>query len=587
MWLRRVSQGLIRGKDAFDDIAPAPWFLIKSPVIYPVVLGANIAIRAIRKEPAEEIVGKVIGRMALKGLGRRSLMHGLEKGCHVARFASAKPWRKINGLGGRSDFIMRPEIDADSNGRIIKRMVIVYHHANRAGKHVDVHIGRRSLVYRITGKPVEKRLKFNSNGMLTEKSKEELLRHLRQEIGNNSRVAQNLDHSLSNARMSWPFMPELAAEHGYGMGPTRQVIAEQDVEFYHHPVHSSLHLYAPIINPDQGLYLYQLYPGDEKRAPIAIFGTLEPLPEKKYHERLHLKLIQPEDFKEKFVGKIDKLSSTRKYDGASCYFSSNGQGFKFFSPRTHKENGVQIEYTFKLAQLTNQGLPEKPVGMGEVMFFKRTRLGKIANWFGFKGPEKACWNYESAANVGGMLNSNSIIPRNVHPELRIYRVDRWNGKDVNSLPFFDNRRIQLAMLSKLKDPGWNIVRLERPVQNPRTMRFEGFVGVPEGLSVNEGLKIKWWADANDWEVIRNEFSLSDKGNIQGVIWFKSLESGKEFKLGPGQIGSFDDCMVLMEAGNKTVGMVAKVHGRQGHEGRAAKLVEWHLDKGRVPKWFKG
>ena len=62
--------------------------------------------------------------------------------------------------------------------------------------------------------------------------------------------------------------------------------------------------------------------------------------------------------------------------------------------------------------------------------------------------------------------------------------------------------------------------------------------------------------------------------------FKSLESGKEFKLGPGQIGSADKCMELLEAGNHIVGRVAKVHGRDGHEGRASKFLEWHDAKGR-------
>lgn len=575
--LRGVSYGLARGRHAFGNLTPNPLFLVKSAVTIPAMIGIGLAKNIIRRKPMEDIIGETIGYSALPLCGMRFVSHNFKRGMHIAYYAPKKTW--FNGLGGRADMIMRPEVDADINGRIIKRMIIVYHHANKAGKHIDVHIGRRSFVYRVSGKPFENDLKFNSQGYLTETSKELLLNHLRAEIAKNSRVPQNLDHSLSNARMSWPNQPELSEQSGYGYGPTRQVIAEQDVEFYHPHVHSSVHFYAPILNPNQGLYLYNLYPGDQKRAPIDILGTLEPLPEKHYHDRLHMTLVQPEDFQSKFVGKINSLTTTRKYDGASCYFSSNGQGFKFFSPRTSAVTGKQIEYTYKLCELADVGSQHKPVGMAELMFWKKTVP------LPFRGVEGVTWKYLSATEIGGILNSNSIRPRGIHPELRVYRMDKWDGIDTHMLPFFENRMLQTEMLSSLPRY-WKTVDLCKPVQNSTTMKYEGFVGVPEGLSVNDGFKIKWWADANDWQITHNGFSLSDKGNIQGVIEFKSLESGKSFNMGPGQIGSFDDCMALLSAGDKVIGMVAKVHGRQGHEGRAAKLVSWHLDKGSVPEWFQ-
>jgi hypothetical protein len=113
----------------------------------------------------------------------------------------------------------------------------------------------------------------------------------------------------------------------------------------------------------------------------------------------------------------------------------------------------------------------------------------------------------------------------------------------------------------------------------RRTDWEGFVGVPYNSSIISGLKIKWWGDTNDWRVIANELSLSPKGNIQGTLRFRSLESGREFKLGPGSIGSFDENMRLLDMSQTAQDLVAKVQSRNGHEGRAAKLVEWHLCKG--------
>jgi len=583
--MRGLAFGLAKGRRAFGSIAPNPLFLIKSGLI-PLALTVGYTVKGIimDKKPLSVTIGEGLGDWATGGIGKHFMKRNLNRGIHMAFHATAKPWNCINGLGGRSEMVMRPEVDADDNGRIIKRMIIVYHHANKAGKHIDVHIGRRSVIYRVTGKPVEKLIKFNNQGMLTEVSKEALLKHVRAEITNNSRTPQNLDHSLANARCSWAYDPELANVEGYGSGPTRQVIIEQDVEFYHPSVHSSLHLYAPCLNPDQGLYMYQLYPGTEKTAPIMILGTLIPQPVP-FKDRLHLKLIQPEDFEAKFKGKIDVNTATRKYDGASAYFTSNGQGFKFFSPRQSVVTGKNIEYTYKLPELADKGSEHKPVGMGEVMFWQRTPIGLLTNQFGIKGPEKVCWNYIDAASIGGILNSNSIRPRNIHPDFRVYRMDKWDGKDVHNASFATNRLYQEALRDEVGGH-FNVVTLARCQRTRTSESWEGFVGTAEGASINKGLKVKWWGDDADWRVTANELSLSEKGNIQGVLEFTSLESGKAFNLGPGQIGSFDDCMALLQAKDSVVGMVAKVHGRQGHEGRACKLVMWHMDKGKVPRWFK-
>jgi len=88
-----------------------------------------------------------------------------------------------NGIGGRGWF--HEDVDM-YDGRMIKKAVIVYHDANKAGRHLDIHLGSISFVARITGKPIEKQLKFNHNGVLTESSKEKLMNFLRDELNNHS-----------------------------------------------------------------------------------------------------------------------------------------------------------------------------------------------------------------------------------------------------------------------------------------------------------------------------------------------------------------------------------------------------------------
>lgn len=428
-------------------------------------------------------------------------------------------------------------------------------------------------MYRLTGKPVEKLIKFNYKGELTQESKEALIDHVRREFRGNSRVPWNHDHTVANARASW--LPGTLTE-GYGSGVTRQLVVRDKVEFYHPSVKTSLHFYAPKINSDQGMYIHELYPGDGKKAPILVGGNLIPR-DSKFEDRLHLKMIQDEDFVPKFLKKVDHTTITRKYDGASTYFSSNGQGFKFFSPRISKVTGHRIEYTYKLAELADRGSTNSPTGMGECLFWERTPLGWLWWLAGARGPEYIAWNYKSAAEIGGILNSNSVRSRLVLPEVRVYRMDRWNGINTHLLPFNDNRKLQRMMIDELASPSWKIVSHSLPIKRED---WEGLVAVPEGESVNNGLKIKWWGDTNDWIVTDVSLGISDKQAITGVVRFKSLDSGREFSLGPGALGTAEQCSAILQAPSDYIGRCAKVVSRNGHEGRAAKFTGvWHADKG--------
>ena len=73
-------------------------------------------------------------------------------------------------------------------------------------------------------------------------------------------------------------------------------------------------MYAPLITPHQGLYLYQIYHGKDTGVPISIWGALIPR-DQKFQDRLHLKMISEADF-DKFKTKTDGATTHQKYNGA-------------------------------------------------------------------------------------------------------------------------------------------------------------------------------------------------------------------------------------------------------------------------------
>lgn len=581
--MNKISKALIKGKEAFMMINPSYPNLMKLPWMRSITMIPKVVNLFRKRDSIEDFAANVIGSVIIApkvtgALLMNRLKSGVLKGHQVA---SQRPgnW-KLNGLGAtRRTWVTNLDKNIN-NERIVKKLVIIYHDANKARKHIDVHLGHLSIIYRVSGKPFENKIRFNSRGALTEESKKILLDHVRDEISRNTRVVWNHDHTVSNAKCSWNYDDSMKDVEGYGAGATRQIIAEDLVEFYHPEVTSSLHFYAPFLNPNQGLYAYQIYPGTEKTAPILIVGNLVPRDEK-YQDRLHLKMIQEDNFEKDFLRRVHVPTITRKYDGASCYFNGSGEiekhhSFKVFSPRMSKETGHRIEYTYKVPEIADRGIAVKTQGMGELLFWERTLVGRITEFLGLKGPEHICWNYLPASGIAGVLNSNSVRPQYILPEIRIYRIDKWNDLNVNNLPFFENRALQEQLVNNLDCEFMKVVALVRPTKN---IKWEGLVGVAEGDSINNGFKIKWWANANDWQVTSVDLKLGPKGNIAGVVWFKSLESGKDFKLGPSNLGGVDRQLIFMSNPESMIGHVFKVHSRNGHEGRAAKLLDEHLDKG--------
>jgi hypothetical protein len=513
-----------------------------------------------RGEPLPEAIGEALGSILMKQVFMRQPRRIVTRGYHVIQEAPPKDWSRKNGLGGRSH-IMRTGAYP---------LVIVFHDANRAGPHIDVHMGRFSLVYRV--KPdLYSKLRYNRSGQLTEASRKAILDHVRSEIANGSRVPQNLDHTRSNGTASW-YGGDPTATH-YGAGRTRQVVLASKVHVYKAhvvlgPDVAPVEMYAPDLNPHRPLYLHRLYSGGNGRVPIYVWGT------KRHHppvlqERLHLKLIHPEDLdSQKHQDRIDSLATTAKYDGSSAYIVITPKGTTVWSPRTAKSTGMQIEYTHKLREFAGTTYQETIIAMGEVMLRTRTR-----------------WPWQRSEYVpqtvaAGHLVSHDVIPKDLVPEIRLYRVDRIGRKSMIDLPFWENRALQ-EMVSSLS-PRLHVVKLSSP-QKAASEGFEGVVTIPAGGNVLEGFKTKWWQDADDWVMMQSELHDGPSGKPAGVVWFRSMTSGKAFKLGPGQLGDEAFVRSIMDEPKLYEGTVFQVRSRHGHEGRAAKVLLAHMDKGTAPQ----
>jgi hypothetical protein len=444
------------------------------------------------------------------------------------------------------------------------QMVIVFHDAKKAGPHIDVHIGQLSLVYRV--KPeVYSQLRYNNKGYLTEASQKLLVDYVKDHVNRGARVAQNLDHTPEDARETWVNGDPM--DTTYGAGRTRQIISESAVDVYKAHEDGPVEFYAPAINPHRALYLFKLYDGGEKGAPILVWGNKQHHPPA-LEDRLHLKMIDSKDLS-KLSAKADMKTSTIKYDGASCYVVTGPKGTTVWSPRISARTGEQIEYTMKLDGVGGITAPETMIGMGELLFKEMSACGRRTV------------RTLSAAEVGGILNSQAVLPERIKPEIRLYRIDKVGRVKTGALGFWENRQLQQRLADQDPEGRLKVVELATP-EKAMKLGFEGVVAVPEGAGVNDGYKVKWWQDPSDWRIDAIDFKPGDKGGMAGVIRCTSLESGKTFNLGPGQLGTRELCQSMMDDPDRFIGSVLKVESRHGHEGRAAKVIGFHDDKGLSP-----
>jgi hypothetical protein len=554
-----IESQFVRVSPLFSTVALPKTLLFKGKVAKRVVGLTTVAISIVKNrnkkiKPISEELGNFFATVLVSSFASYSFNNSLRR---VSRRGMIKSMLR-KSPGGKSWFDEKIDMD---DGRMVKNMVVVFHDADKAKRHLDIHIGRISLIVRVSGKPVEDSIKYNASGELTESSKIELINFLKDEISKKSMMVQNLDHSPRNVKMIW-FKKERGPS-GYGSGPTRQVILDEKVEILKVGTGDgkTTQMYAPSLNKGI-LYMHRLR--DVDSSTVVVVGELKH-DEPKLKDRLNLKMVNPEELS-KFEESVDMSTVTRKYDGASAFYVMGKDGTTLWSPRISKETGMRINYSTKVPEIYRvHGDPSN--GIGELMFKWNYKYSHPKSWV-------RNGTYLTSAQIGGILNSNKVRPENVIPDFRIYRVDHWDGEDVSDLPFLSNRNLQ-EVISKLSY-FINVPELTRIV-----FRFdwEGVVGVPPGKSINEGVKVKWWGNENDWEVVSNSLKVGPSGRPAGFVTFRSLDSGKEFNLGPGQLGdtAFNDKLMVMDG--QIIGAVAKIKSRLGHEGRASKFVNWHQDKG--------
>jgi hypothetical protein len=551
----RLNQDLIGSKPYFKAVSPGPRKLFVDSVPEMIRLGAAgyTTIKSIRsKNPGHEIVGDLVTSQVLY-YTLRPVKRFVTKTHKRIPDIPKKDFHRKNGMGGRSWYTTPRK----------EEMVIIFHDANRAGPHIDVHIGRLSIIYKVKPDLYEK-LRYNRKGVLTADSQKLLIEHVKSEIARGARVPQNLDHSKAEAKITWTGKDDTGTN--YGSGKTRQIISTSHVDIYKAHRDGPIEMYAPSLNSHRSLYLYRIYNGP---TPILIFGAKTSVPPF-LHDRLHLKLTDPSALLDKdlFAARVDLTTSTAKYDGSSAYLHITPKGTTAWSPRRSVVTGEQIEYTFKLPGLADVTSDVPIVAMGEVLFKKKSPLPRLLRFDEH--------TYLSSAEGSGILNSNLLVPDHLEPEIRLYRVDSIGKDKTIGLDFWTNRILQqeVAKLSPLI----KVVQLMTP-DEAKVLGYEGIVATSPGSSVVEGMKIKWWTDPNDWRIDKVKFYPGEKGSVAGVVQCTSLDSGKKFNLGPGQVGNQLLTREMMANPQRYEGLVLKVLSRHGHEGRAAKVQAFHDDKG--------
>ena len=433
------------------------------------------------------------------------------------------------------------------------QMVIVYHDADRAGRHLDIHIGKLSIVKRLPkGFPIS----TDDKGALTGASKDRLMDLVRKEFEGRAWLAQNLDHDVADARFSW--QGRRHGPTGYGAGESRQVISDEPI--YTHSTGSALEISAPHILNNRTLFVFKIMDKNNLRSvPILALGVKAPkAPALK--DRLHLTFDKDP---EKFLKHIGPDGDIRvKYDGASCYIERTPDGTRVWSPRVSKTSGRRIEYNSKIPGIEQLRGP-RAIAMGELLYHDSEG------------------NYLPAHEVGGILNGGRLPM--AHPEIRVYRVDKFQGHK-SPVSQGDNLKQINAFLRCGRRETSHIIKpcesvaYDSVLKSGHLRKLEGLVGVPAGGSLADGRKLKWRGDTADWKVKAINLKPGAAGGVAGTVEFTSLESGKSYKLGGGPLGPMQQRVDMMKHPKRYIGDVMKVNSFGGHEGRAATFDSWHLDK---------
>jgi len=440
--------------------------------------------------------------------------------------------------------------------------IIVYHEAYKAGPHVEAYIVLNGIAYNIGVKRLRpehiQNIKKHKDGTLTNGTKDYLVGVLRDEFRGGAWLGQTTDHTPEEAKTEWTAH---LYNSGYGSGESRHVLDTRTVDVFKSG--NTIEWRDSLLNPHQTAYVFRLMSPTERRPkPILKLGFKEHQ-DIEVKDRLHLKPhIGTHEFSRfrKLVGEDGIV--TVKHDGASAYFEINQKGMSFWSPRVSKETGRRINYNAKVKDLIHHTSDKRITGMGELEYYDR-RNNRLLK----------------AHEVGGILNSNGPMPSYIEPQFIIYRIDKVDRKDIHAVDYRQNLDHIRDTVYSIQDP-----RIQAPIlvdwhdAEEVAKSREGLVGVPSGLSILDGRKYKPRVDLYDWTVETIGLEDGPKGGISGVVWFTN-EQGDRYKIGASSMGSRDEVKHIMDHPEQYIGKVAKVSSYSGHEGRAAKFEQWHLDKG--------
>lgn len=491
----------------------------------------------------------------------------------VSRHLTPAARKTVRSLG-KPQFLLQTERIYSVDDRV-KRMpkewaghahtkrVVVFHDADKAGPHIETYIEWKGQAYNTGVKRLNaeraSHIKYNNKGELTNDTKVYLLGLLREEYegeGRGSFLGQSTDHKPSEARESWTNRNPLY-QGGYGSGKSRTVLADDTIQIW--KLGNTIEGYDPLLSKHKDFYVHKIF--DKGRTPVLKVGLKE-RGDIQVEDRLHLKSHVGKENYDRFKKQVGDGIITLKEDGASFHFRVDRHGFRAYSPRISKETGQRISYTHKLGDIRHVKHDHPIQGMGELLFID-TRTNRELK----------------AHEVGGLLNQDNPIPQYYKPRLILYRIDRVDRKGVIHESYIDNLRRIKTLTSMLDDDrieGPSVLDWETALKDSK--HHEGLVGVPADSPISDGHKFKPRSDSYDWEVTKVELEPGNKGGIAGVVWFKN-SGGKEYKIGASSMGNKTDALDIMNNPKKYVGRVAKIECFQGHEGRAAKFIEWHMDKG--------
>jgi hypothetical protein len=445
------------------------------------------------------------------------------------------------------------------------RRILVYHEADKAGPHIEAYLEVKGVAYNIGVKRLsieaqeELGLRYNREGWLTQDSQKTLIEFWRREfrLGKGAWLAQSTDHRPHEARMQWA-----GAENGvtgYGAGSLRQVLADDAVTVS--TLGTAVEWIDPKIDRHRKAYAFKIMKEGEKRSVNILGVGLKENPKAPAFEKLSLKY---DDDIEKFMRLVGEDGIyTIKYDGASVYFRITRDGTHFWSPRTSKVTGAHIMYDSKVRDWITVASDIPIEGQGEFLAY---RNGQAL----------------SAAEIGGLLNGHDPIPPNIDIRLVVYRVDRL-GRSTVLHEAYEGHEHHLSGVAALHQDWSPPERVPGSAGSIRAIAGtqEGVVGTPRGASLfDAGRKLKIRGDTQDWTVESVDLSQGENGGIAGVVWFVA-ENGRRYKVGGGPLGPMERREAMLKDPKAFEGRVYRVAWHKGHVGRAAHVLDEHVDKGEV------